>query len=405
MKSRDCMSNKSYKVKKGSRTDISIPVITIVEPVQNSTSSLIDQNVILPQKHIENHTDHESILLPEIINLHHDLGCLMIDADGEYQATYAGEFGQLSDSWLYSLHSIVALCVICDPSHNGMRSSQQAHESLEIAKKLVPQVCDKAALDSLRALIVLSLAFQSNAFTNSAYLHVGLAVLIAFSLDHDVSLALGKPCTMSSSINLGWAPPLPSETLTQRIRHVLYDSTVHGGQELSDVNFNDNMAALREWLAQVPLHLQPSTLVPLPHRRPIFLLHLCYWSAIMLITKPFLLRNLLEDGYQFRVKQCLKILLAISVSGYPKQLLPEPLYQLQQGGLAEDVGDGNSMLPQHLQAHQEVEEALRDDLIDYAADQVTTEQLNELDMSDNAIDIGFWGDLLEISASVPFEKC
>ncbi|KAH7553331.1 hypothetical protein J3E72DRAFT_374571 [Bipolaris maydis] len=111
------------------------------------------------------------------------------------------------------------------------------------------------------------------------------------------------------------------------------------------------------------------------------------------------------DGYQFRVKQCLKILLAISVSGYPKQLLPEPLYQLQQGGLAEDVGDGNSMLPQHLQAHQEVEEALRDDLIDYAADQVTTEQLNELDMSDNAIDIGFWGDLLEISASVPFEKC
>lgn len=66
------------------------------------------------------------------------------------------------------------------------------------------------------------------------------------------------------------------------------------------------------------------------------------------------------DGYQARVKQCLRILLVISVSGYPKQLLLEPLYQLQQCGLAEDVGDGNTVLVQHLQDSQEVEEALRE---------------------------------------------
>ena len=84
--------------------------------------------------------------------------------------------------------------------------------------------------------------------------------------------------------------------LTQRIRQVLYDGPVHGGQELSDVNFNDTIAALKEWLAQVPLHLQLSTSVPSSHRRPISLLHLRYWSAIMLITKPFLLHNLLEGS-------------------------------------------------------------------------------------------------------------
>ncbi|XP_014551002.1 hypothetical protein COCVIDRAFT_114005, partial [Bipolaris victoriae FI3] len=47
------------------------------------------------------------------------------------------------------------LCVSCDPSHNGLYNSQQAHKSLDMAKHLVPQVCDKADSDSVRALIVL----------------------------------------------------------------------------------------------------------------------------------------------------------------------------------------------------------------------------------------------------------
>jgi hypothetical protein len=45
------------------------------------------------------------------------------------------------------------------------------------------------------------------------------------------------------------------------------------------------------------------------------------------------------DVYQDRVRRCLKILLAIGVSGYPKHLLPETVFQLQQCGLVENVDD------------------------------------------------------------------
>jgi hypothetical protein len=49
------------------------------------------------------------------------------------------------------------------------------------------------------------------------------------------------------------------------------------------------------------------------------------------------------DGHQARAKQCLRILLAISVSGYPKHLIPETLFQLQQCGLAEGVEETSNI--------------------------------------------------------------
>jgi hypothetical protein len=52
------------------------------------------------------------------------------------------------------------------------------------------------------------------------------------------------------------------------------------------------------------------------------------------------------DGHQARAKQCLRILLAISVSGYPKHLIPETLFQLQQCGLAEGVEDTSNIVLQ-----------------------------------------------------------
>lgn len=200
--------------------------------------------------------------------------------------------------------------------------------------------------------------------------------------------------------------------ITQCIRQDLYDGPVHGGQKLSHAHFNDAMMKLQGWLDHVPPHLHLSASVSLSYRRAISLLHLRYWSTMMLVTKPFLLCNLLQgieraetakqrifsslaktcvsaaessfevlesmvlhkvasslvmadylfalqalqvivaacglyhmDGHQARAKQCLRILLAISVSGYPKHLIPETLFQLQQCGLAEDVEEtANTML-------------------------------------------------------------
>ncbi|KAM5515580.1 fungal specific transcription factor [Fusarium oxysporum f. sp. phaseoli] len=616
--------NENKKPAFKTQTDIATPTISLIEvsaeaPIIDCGDEPIDQGETLLQDVEESQAEEEEILLPEIVNLHHDLGCLLADAHGEYrymgaesgasfnsavrswmlrmgagtrskekdkdkipgmlkvsppsakspltdaasspgnpcqfpsqellsacaarffeqvhclywiysaesfytrlETTYSGDSGQLTASWLCSLHGIVALCASCEPSANGLVNGQRAHDSLEMAKSLVTKVCDEADLDSIRTLIVLSLAFHSNGFTNSAYLHIGLAVRIAFSLglhldkystksgvvsqaharrlwwtlyllDQDLSLALGKP-SMNSPLNeTSWKPPLPSEfvvspgshtpngyleqcirltQITQTIRQNLYDGPVHGGQKLSNTHFNDAMAALQSWLDHVPPHLHLSPTVSLSYRRSISLLHLRYWSTTMLVTKPFLLCNLLQgiehvetvkqpifatlaktcvsaaestfeilesmvlqkvasslvmadylfalqalqvivaacglyhmDGHQARAKQCLRILLAISVSGYPKHLIPETLFQLQQCGLAEGVEETSNITLQPSESlgyPQMVTEPLQRISLDHSTDQLAMTWLNELDMADIVIDNGFLDNLMDISSIFPF---
>ncbi|KAH7213155.1 hypothetical protein DER44DRAFT_692412, partial [Fusarium oxysporum] len=574
------------------QTYVSTPTMSLIEvsaeaSILDCGDEAIDQGEVLLHDVEEAQTEEEEILLPEIVNLHHDLGCLLADAHGEYrymgaesgasfnsavrswmlrmgagarskekdrdkipgmlkvsppsvkspltdaasspgnpcqfpsqdllsacaarffeqvhclywiysaesfytrlETTHSGDVGQITASWLCSLHSIVALCASCEPSPNGLVNGQRAHDSLEMAKSLVTRVCDEADLDSIRALIVLSLAFHSNGFTNSAYLHIGLAVRIAFSLglhldkystksgvvsqaharrlwwtlylvDQDLSLALGKPGMNSPPNETSWKPPLPSEfvvspgshtpngyleqcirlaQITQSIRQNLYDGPVHGGQKLSNTHFNDAMAALQSWLDHVPPHLHLSPSISLSYRRSVSLLHLRYWSAMMLVTKPFLLCNLLQgiehvesakrpifatlaktcvsaaestfeiletmvlhkvasslvmadylfalqalqvivaacglyhmDGHQARAKQCLRILLAISVSGYPKHLIPETLFQLQQCGLAEGVEETSNIALQPsepLGYPQMVTEPMQRISLDHSTDQL-----------------------------------
>ncbi|RKL39295.1 hypothetical protein BFJ72_g6767 [Fusarium proliferatum] len=604
------------------QTDIATPIMSLIEvsaeaPLIDCGDESIDQGGAL--LHDVEESQEEEILLPEIVNLHHDLGCLLADAHGEYrymgaesgasfnsavrswmlrmgagtrsrekdkdkipgmlkvsppsvkspltdvasspgnpcqfpsqdllsacaarffeqvhclywiysaesfytrlETTYSGDNGQMTASWLCSLHGIVALCASCEPSPNGLVNGQRAHDSLEMAKSLVTRVCDEADLDSIRALIVLSLAFQSNGFTNSAYLHIGLAVRIAFSLglhldkystksgvvsqaharrlwwtlylvDQDLSLALGKPSMNSPPNETSWKPPLPSEfvvspgshtpngyleqcirlaQITQSIRQNLYDGPVHGGQKLSRAHFDDSISALQDWLEHVPPHLHLSPSVSLSYRRSISLLHLRYWSTMMLVTKPFLLCNLLQgiehvetvkqpifatlaktcvsaaestfeilesmvlhkvasslvmadylfalqalqvivaacglyhmDGHQARAKQCLRILLAISVSGYPKHLIPETLFQLQQCGLAEGVEDTSNITLQPSEAlgyPQMVTEPLQRISLEQSTDQLAMTWLNELDMADIVVDNGFLDNLMDISSIFPF---
>ncbi|KAF5646996.1 uncharacterized protein FTJAE_1827 [Fusarium tjaetaba] len=551
------------------QTDIATPTMSLIEvsadaPLIGCGDEPIDQGQASLDAVEETQAQEEEILLPEIVNLHQDLGCLLADSHGEYrymgaesgfpsqdllsacaacffeqvhclywiysaesfytrlETTYSGDTGQLTASWLCSLHGIVALCASCEPSPNGLVNGQRAHDSLEMAKSLVTRVCDEADLDSIRALIVLSLAFQSNGFTNSAYLHIGLAVRIAFSLglhldkystksgvvsqaharrlwwtlylvDQDLSLALGKPSMNSPPNETSWNPPLPSEfvvspgshtpngyleqcirlaQITQSIRQNLYDGPLHGGQKLSRAHFNDSISALQDWLDHVSPHLHLSPSVSLSYRRSISLLHLRYWSTMMLVTKPFLLCNLLQgiehveavkqpmfatlaktcvsaaessfeilesmvlykvasslvmadylfalqalqvivaacglyhmDGHQARAKQCLRILLAISVSGYPKHLIPETLFQLQQCGLAEGVEETLSIplqASEPLGYPQMVTEPLQRISLDQSTDQLAMTWLNELDMADIVIDNGFLDNLMDISSIFPF---
>lgn len=82
--------------------------------------------------------------------------------------------------------------------------------------------------------------------------------------------------------------------LTKDIRHKLYTGPIQEGQGLSLSNFEEALKSLETWLHDVPLHLSTTAPVPDLHRRPVAMLHLRYWSTVMLITRPFLLCNLLR---------------------------------------------------------------------------------------------------------------
>ncbi|RSL82331.1 hypothetical protein CEP51_005252 [Fusarium floridanum] len=260
--------------------------------------------------------------------------------------TYSGPESPRSNSWLCSLHSLVALCVLGMPATDELSHAQLAHTSLESAKLYASRVTDEADLDSIRALVLLALALQSNGYLNSAYLQIGTAARIAFSLglhldkysssdslvskaytrrlwwtlflfDHDISLQMGKPSMSGSSDVCPWRPPLPSEQivspgsftphdflgccvslaqLTTEIRHKLYNGPIQQGRGLNRCHVDDSLQSLNKWLQDLPPHLDWAQPVSPRYRRCVALLHLRYWSTVVLVTRPFLLCRLLRGS-------------------------------------------------------------------------------------------------------------
>lgn len=195
--------------------------------------------------------------------------------------------------------------------------------------------------------------------------------------------------------------------LTKDNRQKLYTGPIQAGQRLSLSDFEDAMQSLQKWLDNVPPHLSTTAPVPPLHRRPVAMLHLRYWSAVILVTRPFLLCSLLRakelDGtpkqrhfdrfaricvsaaeaslgifegmahgvlsslvlvdfffalqvlqvlmvasslsspsvnYQNLVRRCVNSLKAIGAFGYPKHMLPEPLFQAQKFALLDGGREG-----------------------------------------------------------------
>ncbi|RMJ09838.1 hypothetical protein CDV36_010537 [Fusarium kuroshium] len=260
--------------------------------------------------------------------------------------TYWDPEGPCSNSWLCSLHSLVALCISGMPASDDLSHAQLAHTSLDSAKLYASRVTDEADIDSIRALLLLALALQSNGYLNAAYLQIGTAARIAFSLglhldkysssdslvskaygrrlwwtlflfDHDISLQMGKPSMSGSSDDCYWRPPLPSEQivspgsytphdylgccvslaqLTTEIRHKLYNGPIQQGRGLNRCHVDDSLQSLNKWLKDLPPHLDRAQPASPRYRRCIALLHLRYWSTVILVTRPFLLCRLLRGS-------------------------------------------------------------------------------------------------------------
>lgn len=80
--------------------------------------------------------------------------------------------------------------------------------------------------------------------------------------------------------------------LTKRTTGIVYPASMSGFVVLSQVS--DLLVALEKWLAELPPHLLLTNHVAAPYRRCISLLHVRYWSVVVLATRSFLLCSVLR---------------------------------------------------------------------------------------------------------------
>lgn len=81
-------------------------------------------------------------------------------------------------------------------------------------------------------------------------------------------------------------------SLTKRTTGILYPTSMSGSVILSQVS--DLIVSLEKWLAELPSHLLLTDHVATPYRRCISLLHVRYWSVVILATRSFLLCSVLR---------------------------------------------------------------------------------------------------------------
>lgn len=261
-----------------------------------------------------------------------------------FETTYANRAAN-SASWICSLYSIFAMSSQYQTGTDAGVDLRSAAEYLAMAKSLVPRVCDEADLDSIRALILLALALQSHCYSTSAYLHVGIATRIAqslglhmdkYSLSHgfvereharriwwtlyifdvELSLRCGKPRGITIEGSKRQAP-LPSEQvlnpgpnmpsgylevsksltqLTELTSQTLYLEPLSGARKLLSPRVTSILSSLQDWANNVPSHLSRTACVAPSHKRSVALLHVRYWSVVILATRPFLLCSVLRQA-------------------------------------------------------------------------------------------------------------
>ncbi|KAL5615588.1 hypothetical protein BROUX41_005627 [Berkeleyomyces rouxiae] len=259
---------------------------------------------------------------------------------------YSGDVMSATPSMLCSLYSILALTCESEGKMYGSSnvSTSPSSRYLALAKELVPELYDKADINSIRALCLLAIVHQST-FPDQAYLYVGSAARIAYSLglhikkethawsmfqrqvelrifctiyllDMDISLTHGYPPALSetdavSDLHLTTEQILcPSSNiapgyqvmasqlsrLARRISTLLYATpdTTRRTHSLTDVM--GCVTALHIWMDDLPLPLRNCKDGAHSHGRSIAILHLRYYSTMVLATRPFLQHAALKSG-------------------------------------------------------------------------------------------------------------
>ncbi|KAL1963721.1 hypothetical protein VTN77DRAFT_7925 [Rasamsonia byssochlamydoides] len=277
--------------------------------------------------------------------------------------TYENGTEANSASWLCCLYSVFALVSgssrICGSSLHNCHKSEildqmdprlsiqedllSSTDYLALAKSLVSRLLDEADLDSIRALSLLSLALQNESFTVGAYLYIGLAARIAytlglhreetydemnmvgretalrvwwtlFQLDHEISRYRGRPCAIEAgdihrrmpseiALNTGAHIPFSYTEYSIALSHLERQATEryskgakngelnHSYQQLRDV-----VQSLENWYNALPSYIRWDIPLAPPHRRPICELHLRYWSTMIASTRTCLLYSIIHSS-------------------------------------------------------------------------------------------------------------
>lgn len=120
---------------------------------------------------------------------------------GSLDRIYAGDSTCASASMLCSLYSILSLTCESEARSDGI-SDTMANKYLSLAKSLAPILMDEADIDAIRALCLLGIALQSFMCSNTAYVYVGAAARIAFTLGLNVSKSLNLRSSFQGQTDL-----------------------------------------------------------------------------------------------------------------------------------------------------------------------------------------------------------
>lgn len=137
----------------------------------------------------------------------------------------------------------------------------------------------------------------------------------------------------------GYLTALSTLTKIKRnINDVLYTEFHSNNRKVSSKDIMPLLTSLNNWLASLPSHLTNFSHVATSHKRAVLALHLRYWYAVILVTRPFLFyaalrrrsltnadkAKLFEDLSAMNlsaVQKCLQILQQMSVAGLLSNLI------------------------------------------------------------------------------------
>ncbi|KAJ5210153.1 Transcription factor [Penicillium cf. griseofulvum] len=298
-----------------------------------------------------------------------------------------------SASWLCSLYAIFAIGSI--RSNGRPTTSDKALPEdiqtpagyLALAKELIPRVAEDADIESVRAFALLSLAMHSNCYSLEAYLYLGTAARIGFSLglhrdifpktlstvdrerhrrvwwtvyvlDHEMANRYGYPCAISDDLGFMTTGPAseqildPSPNMPQGFQALsisLVQLQKKINMDYTESNHTEEVVGQGTSSSALGLHCTPATFA-IDRSSPFAVLvisDLNFTSVLVTLATPALkrqrweamcilllaLRKAQSAKHQDMLRTCLGTLASMEKVGWCERIVPDIQARVYESGL------------------------------------------------------------------------